>query len=102
MHILTLCTKEKSNKKEKVIIIVHLNKKNKNKTKGRDRMCHPIEHPTHIQSLMTLSPNPTQFLALKMQTHNPPPQLTNTYQHYVENFQQQIIAQQDNSLQVYN
>ena len=37
-----------------------------------------------------------------MQTHNPPPQVTNTYQHYVENFQQQIIAQQDNSLQVYN
>jgi biopolymer transport protein ExbD len=26
-------------------------------------MCHPIEHPAHIQSPMTLPPDPTQFLA---------------------------------------
>jgi len=26
-------------------------------------MCHPIEHPAHIQSHMTLPPDPTLFLA---------------------------------------
>ena len=51
-------------------------------------MCHPIEHPAHIQSPMTLPPDPTLFLAhckahktptqsqpckeLKMPTHSPP------------------------------
>jgi hypothetical protein len=51
-------------------------------------MCHPIQHPTHIQIRMTLPPDPSLFLAhgkaqktptqsqpckeLKMPTHNPP------------------------------
>ena len=51
-------------------------------------MCHPIQHHAHIQTSMTMPPDPTLFLAhckahktqrhsqpckeLKMPTHNPP------------------------------
>ena len=61
-------------------------------------MCHPIQHPAHIQLPMTLPHDPTLFLAhgkahktqtqsqpcqeLKMPTHqaHPPPSRRNSYQ----------------------